>query len=268
MARASPPARIIGRRRSIRPPWTRSARPTSALPPSPASRSPRTRSTPARSPHALRRKARARRAHVPLLHGQPTWAYLYRRMIPAFVVRARASSRPISTASAARTSRATKPGTRHAHGSAGRVRGAARSALDHARLPGLGRDPGLTLPMDMPDRFAQLVVMNTALGTGDAPLGEGFLRGGPGRRRTRTSTSQAAEASLPAPHRRGGRGERRALSGRELQGGRPAFPECVPNAPDADGRRSRRQARDCCAANGTDRRSWRSAQPTRCSGRR
>ena len=34
---------------------------------------------------------------------------------------------------------------------------------------------GLTIPMDMPSRFSRLIVMNTALGTGDAPLGEGFL---------------------------------------------------------------------------------------------
>jgi haloalkane dehalogenase/tRNA(adenine34) deaminase len=34
---------------------------------------------------------------------------------------------------------------------------------------------GLTLPMDMPGRFTRFLVMNTALGTGDVPLSEGFL---------------------------------------------------------------------------------------------
>ena len=34
---------------------------------------------------------------------------------------------------------------------------------------------GLTLPMEMPERFERLLVMNTALGTGDSPLSEGFL---------------------------------------------------------------------------------------------
>ena len=29
--------------------------------------------------------------------------------------------------------------------------------------------------MDMPDRFTRFLVMNTALGTGDVPLSEGFL---------------------------------------------------------------------------------------------
>src|SRR3546814_2551566 len=34
---------------------------------------------------------------------------------------------------------------------------------------------GLTIPMKLPERFSGLLVMNTALGTGDAPLTQGFL---------------------------------------------------------------------------------------------
>jgi pimeloyl-ACP methyl ester carboxylesterase len=34
---------------------------------------------------------------------------------------------------------------------------------------------GLTLPMEMPERFARLLVMNTTLATGDFPLPEGFV---------------------------------------------------------------------------------------------
>jgi tRNA(adenine34) deaminase len=34
---------------------------------------------------------------------------------------------------------------------------------------------GLTLPMAAPDRYRDLLVMNTAFGTGDVPLGAGFL---------------------------------------------------------------------------------------------
>jgi pimeloyl-ACP methyl ester carboxylesterase len=34
---------------------------------------------------------------------------------------------------------------------------------------------GLTLPMEMPERFARLIVMNTALPTGEVPLPRGFL---------------------------------------------------------------------------------------------
>jgi len=34
---------------------------------------------------------------------------------------------------------------------------------------------GLTLPMEMPERFSRLIVMNTVLPTGDVPLTKGFL---------------------------------------------------------------------------------------------
>ena len=34
---------------------------------------------------------------------------------------------------------------------------------------------GLTLPMEMPERFSRLIVMNTALPTGEVPLPKGFL---------------------------------------------------------------------------------------------
>jgi pimeloyl-ACP methyl ester carboxylesterase len=34
---------------------------------------------------------------------------------------------------------------------------------------------GLTLPMEMPERFERLLAMNTMLGTGEAPLSDGFL---------------------------------------------------------------------------------------------
>jgi haloalkane dehalogenase len=34
---------------------------------------------------------------------------------------------------------------------------------------------GMTLPMDMPGRFSRLLVMSTALATGDVPVGPGFL---------------------------------------------------------------------------------------------
>jgi pimeloyl-ACP methyl ester carboxylesterase len=34
---------------------------------------------------------------------------------------------------------------------------------------------GLTLPMEMPERFERLLIMNTALATGDVPLSEGFV---------------------------------------------------------------------------------------------
>jgi haloalkane dehalogenase/tRNA(adenine34) deaminase len=111
------------------------------------------------------------------LHGQPTWAYLYRRMIPAFV----AAGARVVAPDLYGFGRSDKPRdeawytfTRHRDSLAAFV-----GRLDLRGITLVCQDwggiLGLTLPMDMPERFARLVVMNTTLGTGDAPLGEGFL---------------------------------------------------------------------------------------------
>ncbi len=111
------------------------------------------------------------------LHGQPTWSYLYRKLIP-FVTKAgcRAvapdyfgfgkSDKPVEDAVY----------TFDFH------RGALIAfieRLDLRRVTLVCQDwgglLGLTLPMDMPERFERLLVMNTALGTGDRPLSQGFL---------------------------------------------------------------------------------------------
>jgi len=104
---------------------------------------------------------------------------------------------------------------------------------------------GLTLPMEAPDRYRGLLVMNTTLGTGDAPLGEGFLawremcarnpefgvsrlfaRGNP-----HLSPQECAAYDAPFPDR----GHRAALR---------AFPPMVPETPDADGAEVSRRARE------------------------
>ena len=48
---------------------------------------------------------------VLLLHGEPTWSYLYRKMIPPLVAAGTAASRPTTRASARATSRPTTRGT-------------------------------------------------------------------------------------------------------------------------------------------------------------
>ena len=99
--------------------------------------------------------------------------------------------------------------------------------------------------MDMADRFDRLLVMNTMLGTGDAPLGEGFLawrafsnrspdmdiaalmqRAVPG-----LADKQAAAYAAPYPDQRYKAGVRR-------------FPNLVPDRPDAGGAALSRRARD------------------------
>ncbi|MGD9879612.1 MAG: haloalkane dehalogenase [Reyranella sp.] len=111
------------------------------------------------------------------LHGQPTWSYLYRRMIPVF---AAAGDRVVAPdflgfgRSDKPTDEAVYTFDFHRAAITGLI-----EALDLENIRLVVQDwgglIGLTLPMAMPERFAGLLAMNTTLGTGDAPLGEGFL---------------------------------------------------------------------------------------------
>ena len=51
-------------------------------------------------------------APVVFFHGEPTWSYLWRKVIPPVLERATAASPPISPASGAPTSPSTSTGTR------------------------------------------------------------------------------------------------------------------------------------------------------------
>lgn len=109
------------------------------------------------------------------LHGQPTWSYLYRKMIPVF---AGAGHRVIAP-DLLGFGRSDKPVAEedysfHFHRA---MLMAFIQRLDLRRITLVCQDwggiLGLTIPPAMPDRFARLLVMNTAIPTGE-PLGEGF----------------------------------------------------------------------------------------------
>lgn len=110
------------------------------------------------------------------LHGQPTWSYLYRKMIPVF---AAAGGRVVAPdligfgRSDKPLDEATYTFEFHREVLLAFVR-----ALDLRDVTLVVQDwgglLGLTLPPAMPERFARILVMNTALGTGDRPLGAGF----------------------------------------------------------------------------------------------
>jgi len=180
------------------------------------------------------------------LHGQPTWSYLYRKMVPVFV---KAGHRVIAP-DLIGFGRSDKPVeesvyTFHFH------REMLLSLIDQLDLQNIllvcqdwGGLLGLTLPMSRPDRFSALLVMNTMLGTGDVPLSEGFLawrafvrnrpdfdiaalmqRSCPG-----LSAEEAAAYAAPFPDDSYRAGVRR-------------FPELVPDRPDGPGAGLSRQAR-------------------------
>ena len=188
------------------------------------------------------------------LHGQPTWAYLYRKMIPAFL----AAGLRVVAPDFFGFGRSDKPEDEAAYTFSFHRDAiiALIEALDLRRVTLVCQDwgglIGLTLPMDMADRFKRLIVMNTALGTGDLPLGEGvlawraFSNSKPDmdvaalmKRATPSLTeAEAAAYAAPFPDARYKAGVRR-------------FPNLVPDHPDAEGAALSRRARDFWARDWT-----------------
>jgi haloalkane dehalogenase len=115
---------------------------------------------------------------VLLLHGEPSWSFLYRRMIPVLVD---AGLRVVAP-DLVGFGRSDKPVDRAAYSYARHVewmRAALLEELALDRLTLVGQDwgglIGLRLVAEDPDRFARVVVANTGLPTGDQPMSEAFL---------------------------------------------------------------------------------------------
>ena len=111
------------------------------------------------------------------LHGEPTWSYLYRRMIPLFA----GSGARVVAPDFIGFGRSDKPQDEGVY-TFDFHRQFLLEFIDEQELRNItlvvqdwGGLLGLTLPMEMPERFERLVVMNTALATGDVPLTEGFI---------------------------------------------------------------------------------------------
>jgi tRNA(adenine34) deaminase len=181
------------------------------------------------------------------LHGNPAWSYLYRRMIPVFL---EAGGRVVAP-DLVGFGRSDKPKREAAH-SFEWHRQVLLEFIERLDLRNIvlvvqdwGGLLGLTLPMEDPERYRGLLVMNTTLGTGDEPLSLGFLawrdmcaknpdfdvarlfaRGNPNLR-----PEECAAYNAPFPDS----GHRAGLR---------AFPPMVPGRPDADGAAVSRQARD------------------------
>lgn len=180
------------------------------------------------------------------LHGQPTWSYLYRKMIPVFTAAGRRAVAPDFYG----FGRSDKPvdDTIYSFDFHRRTLLAFIEQLDLRRITLVAQDwgglIGLTLPMAMPERFDRLLLMNTILGTGDLPLSEGFIewrawcRRNPdmdiaalmGRACPRLTPAERAAYAAPFPDAHHKAGVRR-------------FPELVPESPDDPGAELSRQAR-------------------------
>jgi haloalkane dehalogenase len=181
------------------------------------------------------------------LHGEPTWSFLYRKMIPVFT----AAGHRVVAPDLLGFGRSDKPVDDAVYTFAFHRDHllALLERLDLHRVTLVCQDwgglLGLTLPMEMADRFDGLVVMNTTLATGDVPLSPGFVAWRDyvaknpaldcGKLLKRAvpilSDAEAAAYEAPFPDARFKAGVRR-------------FPALVPDAFDAPGAAISRQARD------------------------
>jgi haloalkane dehalogenase len=112
---------------------------------------------------------------VLLLHGEPSWSFLYRTMLPVLATRGLRAIAPDLVG----FGRSDKPAQVADHSFARHVewiRALAFDRLDLHEVTLVGQDwgglLGLRLVAEHPDRFARVVAANTGLPTGDEPMPE------------------------------------------------------------------------------------------------
>ncbi|WP_420583849.1 haloalkane dehalogenase [Ruegeria sp.] len=183
---------------------------------------------------------------VLMMHGEPSWSYLYRHMIAGFVAKGHRAVAPDLVG----FGRSDKPIERSDYTYERHVAwmGAWLKAVDLRNITLFCQDwgglIGLRLWAEMPDRFARIVVSNTALPTGDQPLGAAFenwrkfsqevpvfpaggiLKGG-----TVSSLSDEVIAAYDAP-----------FPDESYKAGARKFPMLVPSTPDDPASEPNRQA--------------------------
>ncbi|GAB1420488.1 haloalkane dehalogenase [Anaerolineales bacterium] len=111
------------------------------------------------------------------LHGEPTWSYLYRKMIPYLAQRHRVIAPDFI--GFGKSDKPTQLKDHHIHLHLDLLRDFILTLdLNHITLvcQDWGGILGLTVATDFTSRFKRLVIMNTGLPTGDQPMPEGFLR--------------------------------------------------------------------------------------------
>jgi pimeloyl-ACP methyl ester carboxylesterase len=180
------------------------------------------------------------------LHGEPTWSFLYRKMIPEFS----AAGKRVVALDYFGFGRSDKPLADEVY-QFDFHRGSIIAFIERLELSNItlvcqdwGGILGLTLPMEMPDRFSKLLIMNTTLGTGDVRLTEGFLSWrdwvnknpdmpvGALMKRACPDLSAAECAAYEAP-----------FPDINYKAGVRRFPNLIPDSPDAPGAALSQQAR-------------------------
>ena len=185
-------------------------------------------------------------APVLMLHGEPSWSYLYRKMVPPIAAAGHRAIAPDLVG----FGRSDKPVRREDYTYQRHVDWirALIEALDLRRITLVCQDwgglIGLRLVAEHPDRFARVVAANTFLPTGDRPAGPAFLAwrkysqetpefhvGGIVRGGCATELSPAVEAAYDAPH-----------PDDRYKAGARQFPVLVPITPDDPAAAANRKA--------------------------
>jgi len=185
-------------------------------------------------------------APVLMLHGEPSWSYLYRKMIPPIAAAGQRAIAPDLVG----FGRSDKPVRREDYTYQRHVdwMRALVEALDLRRVTLVCQDwgglIGLRLVAEHPDRFARVVAANTFLPTGDRPAGAAFLAwrkysqetpefhvGGIVRGGCATELSPAVDAAYDAPH-----------PDDRYKAGARQFPVLVPITPDDPAAAANRKA--------------------------
>ncbi|HEY8767128.1 MAG TPA: haloalkane dehalogenase [Dehalococcoidia bacterium] len=128
--------------------------------------------------HYIDEGPRDARDRLLLMHGEPSWCYLYRKMIPILVGAGHRAVAPDLVG----FGRSDKPDKRTDYTYQRHVDWMTSfiEAIDLHDATLVGQDwgglIGLRLAAEHPDRFAHIVAANTFLPTGDRPAGEAFLR--------------------------------------------------------------------------------------------
>ena len=180
------------------------------------------------------------------LHGQPSWSYLYRKMIPLLTPHGRVVAPDLFG-----FGKSDKPVEQSVY-TFDFHRNSLIEFIDALDLTNItlvcqdwGGILGLTIPHVMPERFSRLIVMNTALGTGERPLGAGF-DAWKAFNRSQPDMDIAKLFSRGTPVLSQAEAEAYAAPFPDVtyKAGVRQFPELVPPTPDAPGAAISRAARD------------------------
>lgn len=187
------------------------------------------------------------------LHGQPTWSFLYRKMIPVFD----AAGGRVICPDWLGFGKSDKPTEERVY-TFDFHRNMLLALIERLNIRNItlvcqdwGGILGLTIPMDMEDRFDRLLVMNTAIPIGESP-GEGFdawrsfnrsqpdldIAGLMQRATANLSDIDAAAYAAPYPDA-------------SYKAGVRQFPELVMTAPDMPGVETSKRARKWWSENWT-----------------